>query len=250
MKKTIFILIFASLLLTSFVSAVEFYQYPYVLSDNKTVRDFSYVFYPNLGEPSKTLDGMKENIKNNLPLEFYVNVFTQLDTWNSIQTNLSNYSVSSCRIEISKTINISYLAPATKYTVNETLPREIASKKYFVRIDRGQSASVSVYCTFSNSVTPSLERPVQYQIVLPSYGCRAYQFAENTKVEQDAEKTNTIMQYRNNVVNYAYNLWVMVWENVLTLYWILKFMVVFLMISLFVVMGLWVFNIIRRFSQR
>jgi hypothetical protein len=249
MKKTIFILIFVSLLLTSFVSAVEFYQYPYVLSDNKTVRDFSYVFYPNLGEPSKTLDGMKENIKNNLPLEFYVNVFTQLDTWNSDQTNTANYFISSCRIEISKTTNISYIT-STKYIINETLPREITSKKYFVRINRGQSASVSTYCTFSNSVTPSLERPVQYQIVLPSLGCRAYQFAENTKVEQDAEKTRTITQYRNNVVDYSYNLWVMVWENVLTLYWVLKFMVVFLMISLFVIMGLWVFNIIRRFSQR
>lgn len=211
MKKQI-IYIFALLLLLQSVSAVQYFQTRELsLLDNRTTNIHASMSY-------STIDGTQENIKSGNPLEMYVLYNTYIDTWNTANPN---NKVSYCELLIKQGSHLSNDS-VILYDVNYSDDNK--NTQFFVNLQRGDSMTADFNCHFSG--TRTLEVPVDFTLVTPTWECKScqeYEWSKTALTIRKAESINSFIdvdvEFIKKFISLNFEFWIIIfWFMLIALF--------------------------------
>jgi hypothetical protein len=230
MRKEIIILFVALILLINQVSALEFFQY---IQDrgNNTIRSHGYVFY-------SMQDGTENYINDGKPLEFYIDYYALIDTWNNI--NPKN-NVTYCNLA---GIQYSNITGSTTQAFNKNLTGDVSNSKQFVVLYPDDSLSINLDCFYQNNAT--LIMPANFQIVTPSFACKSCQFYKWTLSTIESNKVKTLKTNFFLTFEYIKKIILLNYEVIIILYWIVLISLLLFSVSMIFYGAYWVYLFLRR----
>lgn len=208
--KNIITIMLVFLLLISSVSAVQYHQQRLYRDDNLTTRIHSFVLWTDTIYAD-------DYIKGDGNLEFYVWYNIYVKSWNS---KTPDYEVESCNFFVRYNSN---LGNESQVLINETYTEndeDLLNAKYFVTLEKGESALIDIDCKFKNN--RNIDTPADFNLVFPTWECKACQFYEWSVLERDIIKAeiigaNTIdvMEYIKDLVYLNFEIWIMLFWVIL-----------------------------------
>lgn len=230
MRKEIIILL-ALILLINQVSALEFFQYMQDIGNN-TIRSHGYLFY-------STQDNTDNYIPDGKPLEFYIQYWAKINSWN--EGNPLN-NVTYCNL---LGIQYSNLTGSAILAFNvSNITGEVLEAKQFVNLYPDDSLSINMDCFYKTNST--LLMPANFQIVTPSFACKSCQFYEWTLRNVEANKIAVLKDNYFLTYGYIINLFLLNYEVIIILYWIVLISLLLFSVSMVFYGAYWVYLFLRR----
>jgi len=243
MKKNILIIMMGMFLLVSFTALTSAQiQYWQTIWQGDGVGDVPYNVTRNHAFVIYDKD-IDDYVKGNNPLEIYVMYDIYIDTWNSL--NSADYSVDWCNLTI-RTFPAS--SNLTSLDYNQLFTDDYRNSKYFVQLNDGDNFFVDLDCHF-NSTQNSINVPASFQIVTPSWECKACQYYEWSVVEQDIVKSQSVgsnvvevSEYTKKLIELNYELW-------LVLFWVILIIIAVHSTGLIFIGLLWLFIFMKGLTK-
>jgi hypothetical protein len=264
------------IILLNSASAVQYFQYNYFMNDNYTTRMHGQIGYSTFERPIKlnrmpdfstnifdifgsifanavedfkvtysnnnTLSISEDSIENGRPLEVYVLFSTWVDESNR---NTPAYNVSFCNFTIGYS---SFLTPnITTNVFSQTSATTITNAKYFLRLQKGDSAEFNLDCIFSNN--RSLEIPASFTVVSPSWECKECQMY---LWSQDYVKLNTASSlgtYKTIIWGYVTGLVKLNYEIIIILFWVILIELFLFIVGILITSLFWLYLWFRSMSK-
>jgi hypothetical protein len=228
MKKGMIILLLV--LIVPMVSAeVEYFSNKLFIPNESS---FNYSTIRNSAFLSYNKDA-SDYIKNNNPLEVYIDYRTFLKTWNNSTDILD---VDSCNLVI-------FYLPAHSNDISIVLNEsfypnqsDISSKKYFQKLEDKDAMRVQADCYFSDyqSLNPTydLDMPLEFSYNTPTWACKSCQFFEWERSIRDVDKATLLGGNTQAIITYIQRLVVINYSIIKVLFWFFAIMLFYVALNL------------------
>lgn len=187
------------------------------------------------------LDVTRDAIESGKPLEVLVQYYSYVDEWNDKNPN---NQVNHCNL------TISYSAHRTNFTVplySRLYRTQIDDGKYFIRLDKGDTAYVDFECLFEDEAIEDI--PADFTIVLPTWECLACQYYNWQQEFVKVEQAETLQDYRVVVTGYIKSIFLLNYEALLIMFWILSIGLVFMALGLIFFAVYWLYLYIKEHTK-
>lgn len=266
-KNYLIALLFVALIAQA--SAVQYVSYNYpIATDNVTTRLYTSITYSTFEKPAQAviqpnqnpfslfmspsraveyiLNGvpnpfLEQSIQEGKPLEYYYLYSAYVDDWN---TKAPSNEVNFCNF----TVYYSQQGSNTQTSIyNDIMTTKTLNAKYFVRLNKGDTATAYMDCQFAGNRT--LTMPAEYTVVFPTWECKECQYYEWNKDFIKLEKAKNLGTYYTQVWSYIKTLITINYEIALTIFWIMVIIVAILSIGLILMGVYWVYLYISKHSR-
>jgi hypothetical protein len=252
MNKKYLIVMLGIVLLLNLVSAIQVFQSnQYVLLDNSTSRKIASVVYqPNVYSINpfflSATNVLQDYIPNGKPFEFSLQYFSFIETWNKANPN---NNVDFCKMNIVKFSGLSnqsiYISNDSVLLFNDTFYGDQELSTYFVRLNPYEDVVIILDCHFTGNRT--LEMPMDFTIITPTWECKACQLYEWSKTEVTILKAGQIGKNKVELSEWIKGLFSLNYEILLVLFWIAIFIITLLVLSM-IFLGAYYFYIVVRYK--
>lgn len=216
-------------------SAVEYFQNRlFLLNDTTHTQVHAFMEYGKA-------DGTPEHIKDNHPLEVYVEYYDQVTSWNNANTN---NQIRNCVLTITKGV---YINNSDEVVFNATFIEDTPRTKIFVPLDKGDSVKADWLCTFIGQRT--LQTPADFSIVTPTWECKECQLLQWRQDQITVTKAITINSYIVSMFGYIKNFVSMNFDLAIIGFWILVILMLVSAVSLIFVGFYWGYLYIKRLAR-
>lgn len=220
------------------VSAVQYAQTK-VFKDNDTVWMRTYYTW-DIG------DLLDDHIKNGNDLEAYIRYDVYTSAWNK---DNPDYAVDNCNFTVEK---YSILTKNTSIIYNRVFTgatTDVSMAKYFVSLRKGEFFTSDVKCKFSGLRPELMEMPFNLAIVTPTWECKACQSYEQSKLDINIEKAQTIGDNTVETIDYMKQLIILNFEFVVIFFWIFLISIGWFSMSLIFLGVYWLYLYLRKVSK-
>lgn len=238
----IFFILATIILISNVATANQYFEYSRFLGDNATLQKFASMTYEKTDY---------DTIKSGNQFQFYIWYYGNAGDWIT-QPQYANNTLKNCNLKVQIAKGTSLLSQVDTTPINQTLitlldqnfTENVQSGKYFVSLNPLDSAYITMNCVFINpSARPNrFDMPMDFNIVSPTYECKACQYYEWATDEVTLNKAKTLGEYTGVNLNYISRFFGMFYEIFVIGFWVLMIFILILAIALIFFGISWLFK--------
>ncbi len=179
------------------------------------------------------------------PLELYFWYDVYVTSWNELNPD---FSVSDCNISIeqfpyaSNILGIGNVSESFKDS--KIFTDDYRNAKYFVRMNDGDLVFFDMFCNFDDT-SSGLLVPASFQVVTPTWECKACQYYEWTLLDRDIQKSEQAGNKVVGIVDSIRNVVYLNFEIWLILFWIVLIIIAIHSTGLLFIGIIWLFAYLK-----